>query len=110
MKYVVFWILVTVGMAAPRVYKDEFGRSFTDMMLRLEHKSDTLKLEFNRLDSALFFMDRANRLIPVQPDRPWHHTVGEQYIDSVWMDTVYTAGWFTLTDSIPASYHIRLDK
>ena len=107
MKYIVFWILVTVSMAAPRSYKDEFGRSFTDLTMRIEHHSDTLSKSFDHLDSAMAFIDRSNKL-KTDPLYPWHVAVGEQYIDSVWMETVYTTGWLTLTDSMPPAKWINL--
>lgn len=87
MKYIVFWILVTVSMAAPRSYKDEFGRSFQDMSMRIEQNRDTLSKQFDQIDSAHAFINRAEKL-KADPLYPWHMTVGEQYIDSVWMEII----------------------
>ena len=100
MKYIVFWILVTVSMAAPRSYKDEFGRSFQDMSMRIETNRDTLSKQFNQIDSARAFIKRAEKL-KADPIYPWHVAVGEQYIDSIWMDSVmYLSGWAVGFDSL----------
>ena len=94
MKYIVYWILSwTVQVECPPQV-DEFGRVYTNPYNRIsigefctENRTKKSSKEFDTFESAAAFLARANK-VRQEESKSWFHSVGEQKIDTVWIETV----------------------